>query len=187
MRICQSTKSVDFWSASSVMKSCRSFIGTFQARPRPMKKPVRCCHVSPTFACVRFCVAEIAGAMLPSSPTTRPDPIVAVVAVGDRPDELERGAQGVPRREARPHPPPERAARNVEAVGLAADFIPRGPRELDAPPDLLAADEVEPEIGLPGRDAHRRRRRSAPSPCRERRAPPGCWRNSDHRLIFAPR
>ena len=75
------------------------------------------------------------------------------VAVGDRPDQFERGAQGVPRREARPHPPPERAARNVEAVGLASDFIPRRPRELDALPELLAANEVEPEIGLPGRHA----------------------------------
>ena len=47
------------------------------------------------------------------------------VGVRDRPGELERGAQGEPRREARPDPPPERAARNVEAVGLAADLIPR--------------------------------------------------------------
>ncbi len=75
------------------------------------------------------------------------------VVARDRPHQFERAAQRGARRVARPHAPAERPARNVEALGRAPDFIPRHPRQFDTLPQLLAADEVEPEIGLPGRRA----------------------------------
>ncbi len=76
------------------------------------------------------------------------------VVGGHRSDQFERGAEGGPGRPARPHAPPGGPTRNVEAVRLAPELVAGIPRQLDLAPQFLAADEVDAEIGLPGRDAH---------------------------------
>ena len=151
-----------------------------------MKKPVRCCHVSPTFACVRFCVAEIAGGMLPSSPTTRPDPIVATSSLGTDPTSSSVARRG--KRDGKPAPTPHRNAPlgMSKPAGSPRTSYPADPESstrrrislLPMKSNRKSAFPVEtPTVSSPVGTFTMPRNASAA----------GCWRNSDHRLIFAPR
>ena len=59
----------------------------------------------------------------------------------------------VARRERQAAAPPQRAGRQIEAVGAAAPFVPGEARHLDQLRRFLADDRVERDIRFPGADA----------------------------------
>ncbi len=65
------------------------------------------------------------------------------------PVDLEQPPHRTPRREPGAAAPPERPARQIEAIRLAAPFVARIPGDLDHLRHVLAADEVDREVRLP--------------------------------------